>query len=182
VHEVVVFHHSRGLTQDVHRFADALRGAGHEVHTPDLYDGATFATLEAGIAHAETIGFPTILERGRRAVGGLGTDLVYVGFSLGVLPAQLLAQTRPGARGAILAHSCVPASEFGDRWPADVRLQLHLTEDDPLSLPPNTDLEAARSLTADGAQLHLYPGTSHLFDEPATERFTERALAFLDTR
>ena len=130
----------------------------------------------------ETIGFPTILERGRRAVAELGTDLVYVGFSLGVLPAQLLAQTRPGAHAAIFAHSCVPPSEFGDRWPADVPVQLHLTEDDPLSLPPNTDLEAARALAATGAELFLYPGDRHLFDAPDTALFTQRALTFLQTR
>jgi hypothetical protein len=39
--------------------------------------------------------------------------VVYAGFSLGVLPAQSLAQTRSGALGALLFHSCVPVSEFG---------------------------------------------------------------------
>jgi dienelactone hydrolase len=180
--EVVVFHHSQGLTQDVLAFADALRARGHQVYTPDLYDGATFATLEDGIAHAESIGFPTILERGRRAVDGIGTDLVYVGFSLGVLPAQMLAQTRPGAHAALFAHSCVPPSEFGQGWPDGVPLQLHLTEHDPLALPPNTDLQAARALATDGAELFLYPGTDHLFDAPTQELFTERVLAFLGAR
>ena len=36
----------------------------------------------------------------RLAVDHLPGELVYAGFSLGVLPAQKLAQTRPGARGA----------------------------------------------------------------------------------
>jgi dienelactone hydrolase len=152
------------------------------VHTPDLYDGVTFATLEDGIAHAQSIGVPTILERGRRAVDGVETDITYVGFSLGVLPAQLLAQTRPGAHAALFAHSCVPPSEFGPGWPDAVPLQLHLTEDDPLALPPNSDLEAARALAAQGAELYLYPGTDHLFDAPTTALFTERALAFLERR
>lgn len=174
-----MFHHSRGLTEDVLAFADALRARGHLVHTPDLYDGATFATLEDGIAHAEAIGFPTILERGRRAVDGVETDVVYAGFSLGVLPAQMLAQTRPGAHAALFAHSCVPPSEFGRGWPEGVPLQLHLTEHDPLVLAPNTDLEAARALASAGAELFLYPGTDHLFDAPAQALFTERALAFL---
>ena len=180
--EVAVFHHSKGLTEDVREFAQALRAHGHQVHTPDLYDGATFATLEEGIAHAESIGFPTILERGRRAVDGIEPGLVYIGFSLGVLPAQLLAQTRPGAHAALFAHSCVPPSEFGRGWPEAVPLQLHLTEHDPLALPPNTDLEAARALAADGAELILYPGTGHLFDTPTMARFTERVLAFLDAQ
>ena len=180
--EVVVFHHSKGLTEDVLAFAEALRARGHQVHTPDLYDGVTFATLEDGIAHAQAIGVPTILERGRRAVDGVETDITYVGFSLGVLPAQLLAQTRPGAHAALFAHSCVPPSEFGRGWPDGVPLQLHLTEDDPLARPPNTDLEAARALAAQGAELFLYPGTDHLFDAPTTALFTERALAFLERR
>ena len=131
--EVVIFHHSKGLTEDVLAFAAALRARGHRVHTPDLYEGVTFATLEDGIAHAESIGFATILERGRRAVIGLETDITYVGFSLGVLPAQLLALgqavelCRPGAHAALFAHSCVPPSEFGRGWPEGVPLQLHLT-------------------------------------------------------
>ena len=178
--EVVVFHHSQGLTEDVLTFAAALRARGHRVHAPDLYEGATFATLEDGIAHAESIGFPTILERGRRAVDGVETDVTYVGFSLGVLPAQMLAQTRPGAHAALFAHSCVPPSEFGRGWPEDVPLQLHLTADDPLALPPNSDLDTARALAADGAEMFLYPGTDHLFDTPTAARFTDRALAFLD--
>ena len=99
-----------------------------------------------------------------------------------MLPAQLLAQTRPGAHAALFAHSCVPPSEFGRGWPEGVPLQLHLTEDDPLALPPNTDLEAARALADNGAELFLYPGTDHLFDAPTTALFTERALAFLELR
>ncbi|MBE2315954.1 dienelactone hydrolase family protein [Solirubrobacter sp. CPCC 204708] len=178
--EVVVFHHARGLTPDVLAFAAALRSAGHEAHTPDLYDGATFTTLDEGLAHAEAIGFPTLLERGRRAADALAADLVYIGFSLGALPAQLLAQTRPGASAAVLAHSCVPPAKFGGEWPAEIPLQLHLTEHDPLALPPNTDLEAARALAASGAaELFLYPGTDHFFDAETMTVFTERVLAFL---
>ena len=113
---------------------------------------------------------------------GFETDITYVGFSLGVLPAQLLAQTRPGAHAALFAHSCVPPSEFGPGWPEAVPLQLHLTEDDPLSLPPNSDLEAARALAAQGAELYLYPGHGPLLRRAATTaQFTERALAFLSS-
>ena len=177
--EIVVFHHARGLTEDVIALASTLRDAGHSVHAPDLFAGRTFATIEDGVAHAESLGFPTLLERGRRATDALAADLVYVGLSLGVLPAQLLAQTRPGARGAVLAHSCVPPEELGGGWPADVPLQIHMTEDDPLSLPPNGDLAAARAFAEDGAELFLYPGSAHLFDAAATAVFTERVLAFL---
>src|SRR5215212_681288 len=62
------------------------------------------------------------LTPGVLAAEGLPEGLVYLGFSLGVLPAQMLAQTRAGARAAVLFHSCVPASEFGG-WPPGVPLQ-----------------------------------------------------------
>src|SRR5437868_12743835 len=105
--EVLLFHHALGQTDGFRTFADELRGAGHTVHTPDLFDGRTFATIDEGMAYAEQLGFPDeILARGARAADELPRELVYAGFSLGVLPAQRLAQTRPGARGALLFHSC----------------------------------------------------------------------------
>lgn len=115
--DIVLFHHAQGLTPGIHRFAEELRGQGYSVTVPDLYDGKTFDSLDAGVAYAEQIGFGTVMERGQQAVEDLPRALVYAGFSLGVLPAQRLAQTRPGAKGALLFHSCVPVSEFGGTWP-----------------------------------------------------------------
>ncbi len=129
--EVALFHHAQGLTPGVVAFAEELRRAGHTVHAPDLYDGRTFATLEEGAAHAKEIGFGEFMERGLRAVEGLPAELVYAGFSLGVLPAQRLAQTRPRARGALLFHACLPVSEFGSSWPAGVPVQIQAMEADP---------------------------------------------------
>src|ERR687890_1613567 len=123
--EVVLFHHAQGLTPGVVAFADEIRRAGHTVHTPDLLEGRTFQTLEQAMAHVEQIGFGEVIERGVRAVQELPEQLVYAGFSLGVLPAQYLAQTRAGARGAVLMYSCVPTSEFGSDWPAGVPVQIH---------------------------------------------------------
>jgi dienelactone hydrolase len=184
VADVVVFHHSLGLTQPVLAFADALRAAGHTVHTPDLYDGRTFETIEEGMAHAEEqLAFPTgVVDRGRAAVEQLPADLVYVGFSLGVLAAQSLAQTRPGARGAVLIYAALPLGQWGDNWPAEwpdgVSLQLHITDGD-------EDLEIAQGLavTVPGAELHLYPGPEHLFaenDELQRKLLIERVLSFLE--
>jgi dienelactone hydrolase len=133
--ELLLFHHAQGLTAGCLAFAGELRAAGHVVHAPDLYEGRTFATLADGVGHAEEVGFDTIIERGRVAAGPLPDDLVYAGFSLGVLPAQMLAQTRPGASGAVLVHSCVPPSEFGGPWPAGVPLQIHMMEADEWALP-----------------------------------------------
>jgi dienelactone hydrolase len=178
--EVIVFHHAQGLTAGVKAFADDLRAAGHTVHTPDLYDGATFAELPDGIRHVQSLGFETILERGRAAAETLPGEVVYVGFSLGVLPAQMLAQTRPGAQGAVLVYSFVPPSEFGGGWPVGVPLQIHMMDRDAEVLPPNGDLEAAQAM--EGAELFLYPGDKHLFADSSLPDYDEAAAALLEER
>jgi dienelactone hydrolase len=185
--EVVLFHHAQGLTSGIVAFADELRRAGHTVHTPDLFEGRTFDTLEEGVAHAEEIGFGEVIERGVRAVDGMPPELVYAGFSLGVLPAQSLAQTRAGARGALLFHSCVPVSEFGSAWPDGVPVQVHAMDADPIFVG-----DGARALVdmAEDAELFLYPGDQHLFtdsslssyDADATALLSQRVLTFLDAR
>ncbi len=190
VAEVLLFHHAQGLTRGCLAFADRLRAAGHVVHTPDLYDGKTFADLADGIGYAKQLGFGTIEERGQLAANGLPNDIVYAGFSLGAMSAQMLAQTRTGARGALLFHSCVPPSEFNGPWPEGVPLQIHMMDADEWVLPPNEDLAVARQLdeTIEGAQLFVYPGNRHLFtdnslpdyDEGAAALLTERVLTFLD--
>jgi len=189
--EVVLFHHAQGLTSGVIGFADVLRGDGHTVHTPDLYEGRTFETLNQGIAHAEEIGFGEVLERGVQAVQGLPAELVYAGFSLGVLPAQKLAQTRAGARGALLFYSCVPVSEFGSSWPDGLPVQVHGMDADPIFVGEG-DIDAARALVeeADDAHLFLYPGDQHYFadsslpsyDAEATALQLARTLMFLRSR
>src|ERR1700722_10338319 len=104
--DVLLFHHAQGLTSGITGFADQLRAAGHIVHVPDLFDGQVFATLPEGAEYAAKIGFGTVIERGQAAAAGLPAGLVYAGFSLGVLPAQMLAQIRPGAKGALLFEAC----------------------------------------------------------------------------
>ncbi|MEU9332327.1 dienelactone hydrolase family protein [Streptomyces sp. NPDC048290] len=187
--EVLVFHHGHGLTAGVRDFAGQLRRAGHTVHVPDLFEGQEFATLEEGVDYAEGIGFDTLVERGTAAAGELPAELVYLGFSLGVLPAQKLAQTRPGAKGALLLEACMPVSEYGDSWPGDVPVQVHGMDADPF-FTEEGDLEAARELVASAAEaeLFLYPGDRHLFtdgslatyDEEAATRATRQILDFLD--
>jgi dienelactone hydrolase len=189
--EVLLFHHALGQTSGFHEFADELRGAGHSVHTPDLYDGRTFDDLEDGVAHADEIGFGEIVERGVAAADPLPVGLVYAGFSLGVLPAQKLAQTRPGARGAVLMCSFVPVSEFGEAWPAGVPVQVHGMDADPY-FAGEGDIDAARDLVAstDQAELFVYSGDQHLFadaglpsyDADAAATLMERVLGFLGAR
>ena len=181
--EVLLFHHAQGLTPGVRAFAKTLRAAGHTVHVPDLYGGRVFDDLEGGAAHAQETGFGTIVERGRAAAEGLPAELVYVGFSLGVLPAQSLAQTRPGAKGALLFHSCVPVTEFGEAWPQGVPVQIHGMDEDEYFVAEG-DIEAARALveSTPDAELFVYPGKQHLFADAGLPSYTEEAAALLTRR
>lgn len=181
--EVLLFHHAQGLTEGVIAFADRLREAGHTVHTPDLYDGHTFPTLDAGIGYAQEVGFGTIQERGLRAADGLSSHLTYAGFSLGVMAAQQLAQTRPGARAALLFESCVPTSEFGSSWPAGVPVQVHGMDEDPF-FAGEGDIDAARALVdeAEDAELFVYSGKQHLFADSSLSSYDAEAAGLLTQR
>ena len=180
--EVVLFHHALGLTPGIVAFADELRRAGHTVHTPDLFDGRSFPTIDDGVQYAEQIGFGEVIGRGAKAAEELPSDVVYAGFSLGVLPAQMLAQTRPGARGALLYYSCVPVSEFG-RWPEGVPVQVHGMDADPIFVGEG-DVEAARELVASTthAELFLYPGDQHYFLDPTLPSYDADAAAHVMRR
>lgn len=184
--EVLLFHHALGLTDGMREFADSLRSAGHDVTTPDLFDGLVFDSIADGVAHAASIGFGAIADSGEAFAADCGDRLVVAGFSLGAMPAQKLAQTRPGVAGAILYHAAIPASEFGDGWPDGVALQLHLAEHDEWS---DEDLVAAPALAAEaGGELFLYPVAGHLvadssfsdYDPDVAATILERTLTFLD--
>ena len=188
--EVLLFHHAQGLTAGVQAFADELRAAGHTVHTPDLFDGRTFGSIEDGMAFIQGSGMEAMAERGERTADELPDGLVYAGFSFGEMVAQKLAQTRPGARGALLFYSCIPISgewAFGP-WPDGVPVQIHGMDNDPIFVGEG-DVEAAREIVANvkDAELFLYPGDQHYFadsslpsyDPEATALLTKRVLDFL---
>lgn len=189
--EVLLFHHVQGLTPGVRAFADDLRAAGHIVHTPDLFHGRTFQSIDEGLAYIGKTGFENMWERGVRVADELSAELVYAGFSFGVLPAQKLAQTRPGARGALLFHACLPISgEWAlGPWPDGVAVQIHGMDNDPVFVGEG-DIDAAREIVAKvkGAELFLYPGDQHyfadsslpLYDAGSTALLTMRVLKFLD--
>ena len=181
VAELLLFHHAQGLTAGCRSFADELRAAGHVVHTPDLYDGKTFTELTDGVGYAQQVGFGTIMERGRVAAEGLPNALVYGGFSLGVMPAQMLAQTRRGAKGGLLMSACLPTAEFGGPWPDGVPVQIHMMEEDEWAAE---DIGAARELaeTVESAELFLYPGNRHLFADNSLPDYDEDAATLLGQR
>ena len=180
--EVLLFHHAHGRTRGVESFAQVLRDEGHVVHVPDLFDGHTFHTLDSGVAYAKEVGFGELMERGIRAADNLPAELVYAGFSLGVMPAQQLAQTRRGAKGALLFHACLPTSEFGP-WPEGLAAQIHSMEEDPFFVDDG-DIDAARALVneASSAQMFLYPGAEHLFADPSLSSYDAEAAALLRRR
>jgi dienelactone hydrolase len=183
--EVLLFHHAQGLTPGVSAFADHLRYAGHIVHTPDLFDGRTFQSIDDGLAYINEIGLDEMRERGVRLADELPFELVYAGFSFGVLSAQKLAQTRPGARGALLFYSCLPISgewSFGP-WPDGIPVQIHGMDEDPVFVGEG-DVDAAREIVekvAD-ATLFLYPGDQHYFADSSLPSYNPEATALLTKR
>ena len=178
---VLLFHHAQGQTPGFLAFAQELREAGHMVHAPDLYGGKTFEDIDEGVANARQVGFGEIVRRGAEAAEDLPADIVYAGFSLGVMPAQSLAQTRPGARGAIFFHGAMPPAEFGGPWPDGVPLQIHFMDEDPWA---EEDRPAAEALVkeVEDAELFIYPGSGHLFADPTSNDYDERAANLLKER
>jgi len=176
---VLMFHHALGLTEGLQAFADTLRESGHVVHCPDLYDGRTFTDVSAGVAHAESIGFGDIVAAGFEFAESLPGGLVYAGFSLGVLPAQNLAQTRPGGLGALLYHDVIPGKHLDSAWPTALPVQIHVTESDPWA-----DHVAIQALARDAedSELFVYPGNAHLFADPSSPEYVGDAAAQLLTR
>ncbi|WP_310584351.1 dienelactone hydrolase family protein [Deinococcus sp.] len=181
--EIMLFHHAQGQTAGFFAFADELRQAGHTVHAPDLFGGRTFGSIEAGVAYAREVGFGTLLGAGVQAAEKLSSDLVYAGFSMGVMPAQKLAQTRPGAKGALFFSSCMPVSEFGDEWPQGVPVQIHGMDADPF-FADEGDLDAARTLVeaTNQAELFVYSGDGHLFADSSLPSYDAAAAALLTRR
>jgi dienelactone hydrolase len=186
--DVILFHHVQGLTAGVAAFADQLRAAGHQVTAPDLFDGATFETIEEGLAHARRLGFEAVQAAAVAAAEALPERIVFAGFSMGAMAAHELAQTRPGALGALLYHhGDVPMTTFGDSWPDGVDLQIHVAEEDEFC-----EIEVVREFVAKAgahadAELFLYPGSAHLFTDVSLAGFdlesaalvVQRTLAFL---
>jgi dienelactone hydrolase len=189
--EILLFHHVQGRTPGLLTFADRLRADGHVVHTPDLFEGQTFASIPEGMSFAQRDGAPDWDAVADHVAASLPAGLVYAGFSFGAGQAQRLAQLRDGARGALLFDSCYPISgewAFGP-WPQGLPVQVHGMDHDPFFTEEGGDLDAARELvaTVEEAELFLYPGEQHLFadsslasyDEAAATLLTERVLAFL---
>ncbi len=182
--EVVLFHHVQGLTDGVRTFAEELRAGGHTVHTPDLFDGELPATIDDGIQLVRSIGDEVLEERADKALADLPDELVFAGFSFGGGTAQRYAQTRRGARGALLYESCLPLT--GDwavgPWPDGLPVQIHGMDQDPF-FALEGDLESAQALVEtvgpELAELFLYPGDRHLFTDSSLPSYDAEATALV---
>lgn len=186
---VVLFHSVYGLRPAVHSAADRLREAGHEVHTPDLYDGRTADSVEAGMELKDEIGRDELLKRAVTATAPLSeAGLVYAGFSLGGSIAQNLALGDTKARGLLLMHGTSDIAE--DAAVDELPVQLHVADPDPYE--PHDWLNAwYLRMQRAGADLEVfrYTGAGHLFtdeglddyDEESAEQVWRVALGFLGT-
>jgi dienelactone hydrolase len=193
--EVVLFHSVLGLRPGVIAAAERLRAAGHTVHAPDYYDGEVFDDLEEGMRKEDALGYQEIARRARESVAGLPEGLVFAGFPLGAVHAEVLAASRPGALGAVLKHGAVPVEALGEffgveRWAEGVAVQVHYAADDPWVEAEEEVVPLGEAVRGAGSafEVHTYPCSGHLFFDPdlpeydraSSEAMWERVLAFLD--
>jgi dienelactone hydrolase len=187
--DIMLFHSTYGLRPAVRSAADRLRAAGHQVWTPDLFDGRTFDTVEEGSAHRDELGKEELLKRAVLAAAPYSErGLVYAGFSLGAATAQTLALGDTRARGLLLLHG---TSDLAPNASVDdLPVQLHVAEPDPFE--PDDWLSAwylqMRRAGAD-VEVYRYAGAGHLYTDPGLPDYDEEAaettwrvaLGFLDT-
>ncbi|GGS75999.1 dienelactone hydrolase family protein [Streptomyces griseoviridis] len=187
--DIVLFHSTFGLRPAVRQAADRLRAAGHEVRTPDLFQGRTFDTVEEGMEHNESVGREELLKRAVLAAAPYSErGLVYAGFSLGASIAQTLALGDHRARGLLLLHG---TSDIAPNASADgLAVQLHVAEPDPFETDDWLSawyLQMGR--TGADVEVYRYAGAGHLYtdpdlpdyDEEAAEATWRTALGFLDS-
>jgi dienelactone hydrolase len=187
---VAVFHSMFGLRAVEHALAERLRGAGHRVVVPDLFEGAVagrgaMPTIEDGFALMDVIGWAAIVERAQRAVRDLPADTVLCGLSMGAGVVGAIWPDRLDAAAAILLH----APTIVPRGVAPgTPVQVHVALADPFA--PAEQLaafQASASRAGAEASLYTYPGAGHLFtddelldyDRGAAEKAWRRAGALL---
>lgn len=160
---VILFHSVYGLRAFERGVAERLTVAGHEVFTPDLYEGRVASSIEEGFALKEEIGWSTLCERAERAVADLPADAVLGGFSMGAAVAASLWPKRPETAGILFLHSIAEI-------PANARrglpVQVHLA--DPDIFEPADEVAAWRAdaeRTPVALEVFIYPGAGHIYTD-----------------
>lgn len=187
--DIMLFHSVHGLDASVQAAAERLRAAGHQVWTPDLFDGRTAGTAEEGMALRDEIGKDELLKRAVLAAAPYSErGLVYMGLDFGASVAQTLALGDEKARGLLLLHGTSDIAESASV--DDLPVQLHVAEPDPFE---TDDWLSAwylqmRKAGAD-VEIYRYRGAGHLYTDPespdwdaeAAERTWAVGLSFLDS-
>lgn len=184
---LVLLHSALGKTPGIDAIADRYTAAGHSVIAPDFYEGHTFTTADAGVGHAEEVGFSQLVDRVAAACADLPDEVVFAGLSLGAGIAQQMGKNDARARGVLLFHG--GGFPKPTRWQEHVPVQIHFSVDDVWreAGAPETLLESAARAGAE-AEYFLYPGATHLFSDPLVDDYREssaqllfdRSLAFLE--
>lgn len=178
---IVFLHSAVGLTDGVHAMAQTLRDAGHTVTTPDYYEGRTFDTAEAGVAHRDEVGFRTLVDRVTALLADIDGPFVAAGISLGAAMAQRLGKKDPRTQAALLLHAGGEAKPVD--WPAHCALQVHHSVDDPWVAEGQPEI-LLRSAARAGARAehYLYPGDAHVFIDPTGPDHVPESAALLWAR
>ncbi|GAA2775460.1 dienelactone hydrolase family protein [Saccharopolyspora taberi] len=182
---VALFHSVLGLRSAERLAAERLSKAGHEVVTPDLFDGQTAATLDEGFRLLDRTGWDVVVRRARQAVEDMPEGTAFVGVSMGSGVVANLLSERPAAGPVVLLHAAV---ELPARVPAGLRMQLHAAEPDEFA-PPERVAGLRRAARESGVALEIfrYPGAGHFYIDPelpdhdpaAAELTWRRVLDFL---
>ncbi len=182
-HTIVVFHSALGLRPAIYEFAHNLRDDGHEVHTPDLFDGEVFDDLSEGIAKRDALGIPELARRAALSVESLPENCVYAGFSLGAASAEYLAASRRGAKALILFHAALPPAMMGfPEWPS-VPVQVHYAEADPwVEAEQAAELHDAVNAVGQTYDEYVYPGSGHLFSDKDSPEYDAESYTLVVQR
>jgi carboxymethylenebutenolidase len=189
---VLVLHAWWGLTPFMRSYCDRLAGKGFVAMAPDLYHGATAATIEEaeklrGRLKRETAVREIAQAAEQLQVLGAGRPGIgVVGFSLGGYYALWQAEQASWPARATVVFYGSRAGEYGASRSA---FQFHLAATDPY-VPASGVKKMQKGLAAAGreAEYHIYPGTGHWFfesDRPdayeprAAELAWERLVLFL---
>ncbi|MCX4509618.1 dienelactone hydrolase family protein [Streptomyces sp. NBC_01619] len=187
--DIMLFHSTYGLRPAVLAAAERLRAAGHQVWTPDLFEGRVFDSVEEAREYKSEVGVDELLKRAILAAAPHSErGLVYGGFSLGAAIAQNLALGDEKARGLLLLHGTSDIAEGSEV--DELPVQLHVADPDPFE--PHDWLTAwylRMGRAGADVEVHRYPGAGHLYTDPdlpdhdaqAAEQTWRVALGFLET-